>query len=92
MRQSLVGLRGRSTNQSQKPFIGWLILSQRSLERFKSYNIKNEGITVKLARFFSPTVGSGFIWDVICHHHTCLGQRAPAFRMACSACHIKEIS
>ena len=92
MRQSLVGLRGRSTNQSQKPFIGWRILSQRALKRFKSYNIKNEGITVNLARFFSPTVGSGFVWDVIYHHYTCLGQRAPVFRMACSACHIKEIS
>ena len=92
MRQSLVDLKIRSMNQSQKPFIGWLILSQRAPKRFKSYNIKNEEITLKLKWFFGLILGSGFVWDVICHHYAYLGQRARAFRMACSACHIKEIS
>jgi len=66
-------------------------LSQRSQERFKSYNIKNEGITLKLKWFFGLILGSGFVWDVICHHYTYVGQRARVFRMACSVCHIKEI-
>ena len=92
MRQSLVDLRGRSANQGQMPCLRWLIVPQRGPKRVKSDNIKNDGMPLKRVWVFSLILGSRLVWDVICHHSTYHWQRALAFRMACSAGHIKEIT
>lgn len=92
MEQPLLDPRGWSTDQGQKPIIWWLVFPQCGQKRFKSYNVDNQVVAVKLRRFLGFLVGSGFARDILRHHSTCLGQLTPAFRMACRACNIKETS
>ncbi|MDA3888229.1 MAG: hypothetical protein PF443_05365 [Allgaiera sp.] len=84
--------RGWSTDQGQEPIIWWLVFPQCRQKRFKGYNIHNQMVAIKPTRFPGLCVGSGFAWDILRHHSTCLGQLTPAFRMACRACNIKETS